>query len=302
MIASPVGTIAFQSSLRDYFLLHCLCPAVNCWAIFASSLRDASNRTARMSLLQQSATEHLRSLESGADHVGRADAGVSRSHRGGRRARRRILARRCATGRSQQAADDRRAAREASKPLGRLAGLPVAVKDMLCERGQTDDLRLADARRLPPAVRRDRHRQAHAPPTPCSSAGRTWTSSPWAARPRTRRFKQTRNPWDLERTPGGSSGGSAAARRRRHGAAVDRHRHRRLDPPAGRPVRRRRHEADLRPREPLRPRRLRQQPRPDRPVRRSRSKTPRCCWKRSPATIRATRRRSTCRCRRIRKR
>ena len=51
-------------------------------------------------------------------------------------------------------------------------------------------------------------------------------------------FQMTRNPWDLraiarrfERRVGG-------VRRGRHGAAVDRHRHRRLDSPAGRPVRR----------------------------------------------------------------
>ena len=49
--------------------------------------------------------------------------------------------------------------------------------------------------------------------------------------------------------------------------AVDRHRHRRLDPPAGGPVRHRRDEADLRPGQPLRDRRLRQLARPDRPVR-----------------------------------
>ena len=40
----------------------------------------------------------------------------------------------------------------------------------------------------------------------------------------------------------------------------------RLDPPAGRSVRRDRVEADLRPRQPLRAGRLRQQPRPDRPA------------------------------------
>ena len=33
------------------------------------------------------------------------------------------------------------------KPVGTLAGLPVAVKDVLCERGRADDLRLADAGR-----------------------------------------------------------------------------------------------------------------------------------------------------------
>ena len=80
-------------------------------------------------------------------------------------------------------------------------------------------------------------------------------------------------------------------RRGRHGAAVDRHRHRRLDPPAGRPLRRRRPEADLRPRQPL----SAWSPSPAASTRSARSparpKTRRCCSKRSPATTRATRRR-----------
>ena len=51
-------------------------------------------------------------------------------------------------------------------------------------------------------------------------------------------------------------------------AARPRVRHRRLDPPARRAVRRGRHEAHLRAGEPLRAGRLRVEPRPDRPVRR----------------------------------
>src|SRR3954470_7655531 len=88
-----------------------------------------------MSLHQQSAAEHLRSLETGEitsveltksylDHIAAVDGRVGAFLRvDGERA-------------LSKAAeiDGHRAAR---RPVGRLAGLPIAVKDILCERGQT---------------------------------------------------------------------------------------------------------------------------------------------------------------------
>ena len=78
-------------------------------------------------------------------------------------------------------------------------------------------------------------------------------------------YGPTRNPWDLDRIPGGSGGGSAAAVAAFEAPFADRHRHRRLDPPARGGHRHGRREADVRRGVALRPRRAGQLPRPGRP-------------------------------------
>ena len=100
--------------------------------------------------------------------------------------------------------------RAAGKPLGRLHGLPIPIKDSV----NTQDLRttagtraLADFRPTTDATAVTRLRAAGA-----SVLGKTnlhelsfgWTSNNLA-------FGAIRNPYDLNRIPGGSSGGTAAA-------------------------------------------------------------------------------------------
>jgi aspartyl-tRNA(Asn)/glutamyl-tRNA(Gln) amidotransferase subunit A len=110
--------------------------------------------------------------------------------------------------RAQADAVDR--ARAAGEPLGPLAGVPVALKDVLCTRGVTTT---AGSRILasyvPPydATAVERVRTAGMP-----VLGKT-NQDEFAMGSSTENsaFGVTRNPWDLARVPGGSSGGSAAA-------------------------------------------------------------------------------------------
>ena len=158
---------------------------------------------------------------------------------------------------------DRRVA-PATTP-GRSPACPSAQGHLL-HRGRPHHRRLADPRALRPALRRHRRRRA------CKRAGAVllgklnWTSSPWARR--------TRTPPSARRATRGTATACPAARRAARrgrrggpGARGARHRHRRLDPPAGGVLRRRRAQADLRPRVALRRGRLRLVARPGRAAR-----------------------------------
>ncbi len=110
------------------------------------------------------------------------------------------------------------------------AGVPIAIKNNRAVKGMrlTERL-LADGRprgRLRP--------QRHAAPAarPGFVIVGTTTLPEYGILPvsEARMFGPTRNPWDLERTPGGSSGGAAAAVASRDGAGRARQRRRRLDP------------------------------------------------------------------------
>ena len=121
-----------------------------------------------------------------------------------------------------------------------------------------------DPRGLPPALRRDRRRAAR-------GGGRDRGRQDEHGRVRDglvhreQRLQADAQPVGPRRAcPGGSSGGSAAAVAARMVPARPRHRHRRLDPPARGLLRRRRPQAHLGPRQPLRPRGLRLLARPGR--------------------------------------
>ncbi|MEY2849285.1 MAG: hypothetical protein RI885_1952 [Actinomycetota bacterium] len=109
-----------------------------------------------------------------------------------------------------QTAADVDARRRGGEPLGPLAGVPVAIKDVLCtlDMPSTAGSRILDGW-IPPydATVVRRLREAHLVPLGKTNMDEfaMGSSTEHSA------FGPTRNPWDLERIPGGSGGGSAAA-------------------------------------------------------------------------------------------
>ena len=157
------------------------------------------------------------------------------------------------------AADAARAVGRAQAALRRAARHQGSV----LHRGRADHRRQPHPRRLQAGLRIARSAPSCSPPARACSASSTWTSSRWARRTRPARFGPVISPWrrsdggNAPLAPGGSSGGSAAAVAARLAPGVDRHRHRRLDPPARRLRRHHRDQADLWPLLALGHRRLR---------------------------------------------
>lgn len=101
------------------------------------------------------------------------------------------------------------ARRKAGKPVGKLAGLPVAVKDVLCDTSTltTCASRMLENFRAP----YDSTVVAKLKAADAVLIGRTnMDEFAMGGSTENSAFQLTQNPWDLERTPGGSSGGAAA--------------------------------------------------------------------------------------------
>ncbi|HEV3021924.1 MAG TPA: Asp-tRNA(Asn)/Glu-tRNA(Gln) amidotransferase subunit GatA [Pirellulales bacterium] len=99
--------------------------------------------------------------------------------------------------------------RRRGEPVGRLGGLPVAVKDLLCSQGE---LTTCGSRILENFVAPyDSTAIARLKAADAVLIGRTNLDEfAMGGSTENSAFQKTRNPWDLARAPGGSSGGSAA--------------------------------------------------------------------------------------------
>ncbi len=98
----------------------------------------------------------------------------------------------------------------AGQALGRLAGLPVAVKDVLCDRDSATTCASRMLETFQPPY--DSTVVARLKAADAILLGRTnMDEFAMGGSTENSAFQLTRNPWDLQRTPGGSSGGAAAS-------------------------------------------------------------------------------------------
>jgi len=102
------------------------------------------------------------------------------------------------------------AKRKRGAALGPLAGLPVAVKDVLCTAGQPTTCASKILQNFVPPY--DAHVVTKLKQADAVILGKTNLDEfAMGSSTENSAYQVTRNPWDLERIPGGSSGGSAVA-------------------------------------------------------------------------------------------
>jgi aspartyl-tRNA(Asn)/glutamyl-tRNA(Gln) amidotransferase subunit A len=102
------------------------------------------------------------------------------------------------------------AKRLSDQPVGVLAGLPVAIKDVLCETGQRCTCSSRILENFQPPY--DAHVIERLKAADAVLIGRTnMDEFAMGSSSENSAFQVTRNPWDETRSPGGSSSGSAAA-------------------------------------------------------------------------------------------